>query len=90
MARKPRPRFSAPSDKAAPGASGSQWVYRTDPSPAIAPTPEPPALPRPTVSAVAPARSAGVVTVAARLLFPVALVTVLVLEPLTARFRRKT
>jgi hypothetical protein len=87
MAKKTRPTFSAPPAKAAPRAATSQWVYRTDAPPAIATTTAPVVIAAPVA---APRRSSGVVTCAARLLFPVALVTGLILEPLTACCRRKT
>ena len=100
MAKKTRPTFSAPSDKAAPRSGDSQWVYRSDAAPAIAGKTPRPAARRTTVavavatSTVAPAaaapRSGSVVNCAALLLFPVALVTGLVLEPLAACCRRKS
>jgi hypothetical protein len=102
MAKKTRPTFSAPSDKAAPRAAGSQWVYRSDATPAIAVTTTPPVSQRKTVTArrpvvavadapvAAPRHPRGVVNCAALLLFPVALVTGLILEPLAACCRRKT
>lgn len=95
MAKKTRPTFSAPPDKATPQAGGSQWVYRSDPAPAIAAKTAPPARSSSVVnaarssSAATAARSSSVVNCAALLLWPVALVTGLVLEPLTACWLRK-
>jgi hypothetical protein len=97
MAKKTRPTFSAPSDKPAPRTRDSQWVYRSDVAPAVAGKAPRPAARRTTVTgaastvapAVAPPRSGGVVNCAALLLFPVALLTGLVLEPLAACCRRK-
>jgi len=80
MAKKTRPTFSAPRAKAAPRPVDAQWVYRSEGAPAIAARTAPPAVTR---------HSSGVVNCAALLLFPVAVVTGLILEPLAACCRRK-
>lgn len=94
MAKKTRPTFSAPRDKTAPAPASAHWVYRSD-------APPPPAAPPQTVPAVvAPVAVAPVVVgratppdaavvLASRLLFPIALVSELIVTPLTACCRRK-
>jgi len=97
MAKKTRPTFSAPRDRAASQPSGSPWVYRSDATPALAGVASPGESPRGTVArrtvtvapAAAPAGSSGAVHCAAWLLFPVAVITGLVVQPLAACFRRK-
>lgn len=90
MAKKTRPTFSAPRAKAAPQATGSQWVYRSDPAPVAAAPTIAMAAPAPPAVATTPRHSSVVVNCAALLLFPVALVNGLIVEPLTACCRRKT
>jgi hypothetical protein len=98
MAKKTRPTFSAPRDKAASRPSGAPWVYRSsDAGPVLAGGASTAESPRETVGrrtltaapAAAPARSSGAVTCAAWLLFPVAVITGLVVQPLAACCRRK-
>ena len=96
MAKKARPTFTAPRDKGATRPSGSEWVYRSDAAPAPkggASSAELPrlAVGRPTLTvapAVAPARSSSAVNCAALLLFPVAIIAGLVLQPVANCFRR--
>lgn len=94
MPKKTRPTFSAPSAKAGPQPAASQWVYRSDAATvaetAAIRTVAAPALPAPpAVAPRAPRHSGVLVNIGARLLFPVALVAGLVVDPLTACCRRR-
>ncbi len=100
MAKKTRPTFSAPRDKTAPAPASAHWVYRSDapsPPPAAPPQAKPavvvPRVVAPVAAApVAVARATppdAAVVLASRLLFPIALVTELIVTPLTACCRRK-
>ena len=96
MAKKTRPTFTAPLDKAAPRPAGSQWVYRSDAAPATGRGASPAELPRAPVarrpvavaSPAAAPPSGVIVNCAALLLFPIAAIVGLVVEPLTACCRR--